>query len=285
MHFNRNDVWLWISFSVLIGGTGCQTRESPDGFVARVGDSYLLNSDIEASLLTLNAGVDSLEARKQIIDQWVNNELLYQEAIRLRLASRDHIRRRLDESARAVLTEGLISEYHDHADSEITSADIMTYYENNKEYLRFFEPFVRIRYLNHSSRDSLEVAMQLLNEETTDDSVFVSLISRFGDSPDELIKMTEDFQLETHLFHDQPELNNLLVQLTPGNLPVLVQLDSMYHLIQVLDRSPTGAVPELPWIEDFIREQLMIRNRKQNYLRSVQTLRVEAQFKEEIEIR
>ncbi len=285
MHFNHNEVYLWISFVLLISIVACETRDSPDEFVARVGDSYLLNSDVEASLVNLTANIDSSEARKQIIDQWVDNELLYQEARRLRLASKDHIKRRLDESARAVLIEGLISEYHDKADSEITSVDITTYYENNKEYLRFFEPFIRIRYLNHSNRDSLELAVQLLTRSADSDSVFVLLAERFSHSPEEHIKMSQRFLPETSLFHNQPKLNDLLINSEPGSPPKLIQVDSLFHLLQVMDRSPTGAIPELTWIEDFIREQLMIRSRKQNYIRSVQVLRVEAEFEEEIEIK
>ena len=270
---------------LLMSIAGCHQLDSTDKFVARVGDSYLLPSDIEAGLANLAAGFDTTKARSQIINQWINSELLYQEARRLRLSNKEDIQRRLDESERAVLIEGMISEYHSQADEEISQNDIEKYYERNKEHLRFFEPFVHIRYLNHPSRDSMEMAVQLMGQEPVSDSVFASLVERFSSSPDEHLRMTQNHFLETRLFLDQPELIDTLRNTEAGTPPQLILADSVYHLLQVIDRSAPNSIPELSWIEDFIREQLTIRFRKQNYTRSVQLLRLEAELRDEVEIR
>lgn len=278
-------IWLGITALLLISTTGCQRPNSSDEFVARVGDAYLLQSDLDASLANLAPNFDTTQVRRQIIDQWIDNELLYQEALHLRLSNREDIKRRLDESARAVLIEGLISDYHAQADQEITPLDVATYYENNKEQLRFLEPFVHIRYLSNPSQDSLELARQLLSQATNPDSVFVTLIERFSSSPADDLEINQNYLPETRLFIDQFKLSNLLGNTEAGQLPQILRGDSLYHFLQVMARSPAGTIPELPWVETFIREQLAIRFRKQNYTRSVQNLRVEAEFREDIEIR
>ena len=270
---------------LLIGTAGCRQLDSSDEFVARVGDSYLLSSDIEASFASLTAGFDTTKARSQIINQWIISELLYQEALRLRLSDKEDIQRRLDESSRAVLIEGMISEYHSQADDEITSDDIENFYEQNKEHLRFFESFVHIRYLSNPSRDSVETAVQLMNREEAADSLFATLIERFSSSPAEHLRMTQNHFLETRLFIDQPELMELLQNTEAGTPPQIFLADSLYHLLEVTNRSAPNSIPALDWIEDFIREQLTIRFRKQNYTRRVQALRVEAEFRGEIEIK
>ncbi|MCY4159199.1 MAG: hypothetical protein OXE92_06300 [Bacteroidetes bacterium] len=274
-----------VLFLLLINIFACRQLESPDDFVARVGDSYLLSSDIEASLSDLAIGIDTVRIRSQIISQWINTELLYQEALRRNLSDNEDIKLRLEESARAVLIEGIISEYHSQADQEIMPNDIAKYYEQNQEHLRFFEPFVYVRHLSSPVKDSVETVMELMNQNLITDSVFATLIERFSTSPTERFMLMENYFQENRLFLDQPELADLLKNTQAGSPPQLVQIDSLYHVIQVVDRSHPDSIPELPWIEDFIREQLSIRFRKQNYTRSVQSLRVNAEFREEIEIR
>lgn len=270
---------------LLTCAVSCQQLDKPDEFVARVGDAYLLRSDLDANLSELSTSLDTTQIRKQIIDQWVNTELLHQEALRLRLSNREDIQRHLDESVRAVLIEGLISEYHQQAVSDITAMDIITYYETNKEYLRLLEPFVHIRYLSHPRQDSLELARSLLRSEVESDSGFVALLERFSASVAEELAMTQNYFPETKLFVHQPDLNQLLQTTPAGAPPQLVMVDSMYHLLQVVDRSPVGTIPELLWVEDLVREQLILRRRKQNYARNVRELFVEAESREDIEIR
>lgn len=278
-------IWPGTATLLLISIACCQRPTSSDEFVARVGDAYLLQPDLEASLANLASDVDTTEARRQIIEQWINSELLYQEALRLRLSNREDVRRRMDESARAVLIEGLISEYHKKSDHEITPVDVATYYENNKEQLRFREPFVHVRYLRSPSQDSLELARQLLLQAANPDSIFLSLIERFSSSAKEVLKMTQNYHPESRIFGNQTALSEILRNTSPGQQAQIVRIDSLYHFLQVIDRSPAGTIPELPWIEGFVREQLMIGFRKQNYVRSIQSLRVEADFREDIEIR
>ncbi len=278
-------IWPGLLALLLVGFTGCQRQISSDEFVARVGNAHLLQSDLDARLANLASGFDTTEARKQIIDQWIDHELLYQEAVRLRLSNRKDIQQHLEESARAVLIDGLISDYHTQADHQITPVDVATYYENNKEQLRFLEPFTHIRYLSHTSRDSLELVRQLLSQTANPDSMFVSLIERFSHSVADVLRMNQNYLPEARLFPTQPELRNLLRNTHAGQPPRILRGDSLYYFLQVMDRNPAGTIPELSWVETFVREQLKIRFRKQNYTRSVQRLRAEADSQEDIEVR
>ncbi len=279
-------IWLGVIIaSILISITGCLQPDSSEEFVARVGDTFLLQSDLDASLTNLASNLDTAQVRRQIIDQWIDNELLYQEALRQRVANREEIKRRMNESARAILIEGLISDYHSQADLEITPVDVATYYENNKDQLRFQESFVHIRYLSNPSQDSLLLATKLLNQSANPDSEFVSLIHRFSTYPADALEMNQHYIPEARLFTNQFELRNLLNDTEVNQSPQILRGDSLYHFLQVIGRNPAGTVPKLASIETFIREQLSIRFRKQNYMRSIQALRVEAEFREDIEIR
>jgi hypothetical protein len=73
---------LWLCVATLLAG--CRTEEAPERYAARVGDMYLTQSELDASLRDL-AGLDTIEARRQIIEQWVTRTLLLQEALALNL--------------------------------------------------------------------------------------------------------------------------------------------------------------------------------------------------------
>jgi hypothetical protein len=265
----------------------CQQLDPPDDFVARVGDAYLLKADIDARLAGLAIGPDTSNARQLIIDQWITDELLYQEALRLQLSTQENIKIRLNESTRAVLIEALISEYQDQDTSEVSQTEMVNYYERNKEYLRLLESFVHIRYLVNPSLDSLRLARRILLQtpDTNADSVFTVLIDRFDISPADQHALNQNYYPEAKLFNGQPEARALLQRTSEGMQPQIIGIDDNYHFLQVVDRVPAGTIPELSWVRDIVQQQLVIHIRKQNYARSVQALRAQAESSEDIEIR
>lgn len=272
---------------LLFATAACQQSDPPDDFVARVGDTYLSQADIDARLAGLTTGSDTSNTRHLIIDQWITDELLYQEAVRLQLSAREDIKERLNENARAVLIEALISEYQNQVTNEVPESEIVDYYERNKEYLRLLEPFVHIRYLVSPNLDSLRLARSILLQtpDSSADSVFSVLIDRFDFSSADQYSLNQNYFPEAKLFNNQPEVRALLQRTSEGMQPQIIGVDDEYHFMQVVDRVPAGTIPELPWVEDIVQQQLVIHIRKQNYARSVQALRAQAESGEDIEIR
>ena len=272
---------------LLFATAACQQLDPPDDFVARVGDTYLLQADIDARLAGLTTGSDTSNTRHLIIDQWITDELLYQEALRLQLSGREDIKTRLNESARAVLIEALISEYQNQIANEVSQSEIVDYYERNKEYLRLLEPFVQIRYLVNPNLDSLRLARSILLQtpDTNANSVFTALIDRFDISSADQQALNQNYFPEAKLFNSQPEVRALLQRTSEGMQPQIIGVDDEYHFLQVVDRVPAGTIPELLWVKDIVQQQLVIHIRKQNYARSVQALRAQAESSEDIEIR
>lgn len=280
---NRLRAYVLLLFAI----AACQQLDPPDDFVARVGDAYLLQADIDARLAGLTTGSDTSNTRQLIIDQWITDQLLYQEALRLQLSAREDIKKRLNESARAVLIEGLISEYQNQVTNEVPQTEIADYYERNKEYLRLLEPFVRIRYLVNPNLDSLRLARRVLLQtpNTSADSVFTVLIDRFDISSADQHALNQNYFPEAKLFSSQPEVRALLQRTSEGTQPRIIGVDDEYHFLQVVDRVPAGTIPELPWVKDIVQQQLVIHIRKQNYARSVQALRAQAESGVDIEIK
>ncbi len=268
--------------------TGCQRQTPPEGYVARVGDVYLMQDEINAALDNLPPRLDSTEARRQFIDQWVTNELLYQEALRLSLRTREGVQRRLEESERSVLIDALVSQLFEEEMEAPFPPEIRVYFERHKEQLRLREPFARVRYLFTTEADSARLARRLLQQATSAanaDSLWAQLVSRFAEDPELSLTLSGNYFPESRLFMEQPVLREHLAQLRPGQLAPLIETNGHAHLLQLDDQVPAGTIPKLAWIEDQVRRQLTIDARKQMYERQVQRLRTEALSRDALVIR
>ncbi len=274
---------------ILLAGllAACQESQPPEVFVARVGNAFLTQAELDTRLASLAVGLDTTEARKQLIDQWITSELLYQEARRLRLEAREAVRDRLEASERAVLIEAMVSQVHAQASAVQTRSDVTAYFDTNKERMRLLEPFVRIRHISSSSRDSVELAAELLNAvpPSAADSLFDILSTRFASDPAASHALSQNYYPEARLFANQPEVRSVVGRMTPDMRARVIASDNTWHLLQLADRAPVGSIPQLAWVEDLVVSQLNIETRKRNYARTVQKLRTEADAREEIEIR
>ena len=255
---------------------GCRSSEEPEPVVARVDNAELLERDLQAALENIPNALASVEARQQLIDQWVDSELLYQEALRRNIAAQDDVQQRLEESERAVLIDAMVSRLMEESSSEIRQSEIMAYYERHKEQLRLREPFVRVRYLYATDPDSVRTAYDILHQASEADSVFVQLAARFSEDHSMSLSLASSFLPEGRLFTEQPAVAEAVSRLAPGRTANVFTFDDRYHLVQLADRAPTGSIPEIGWVEDVVRRQLAMNSRKQMYKRQIQRLRMEA---------
>lgn len=267
--------------------TSCDEEERPADYVARVGNSFLLEEELQRDLANLPARQDSAEARQQIVERWVTNEVLFQEAERRGLRQEVEVQRMLEDSERSVLVNALLSRLYDESATAPSSTEMQSYYERHKEQLRLRESFVRIRYLPTTTRDEAEAARRSIQQSDASarDSVWSELMDQYAVDPSFAAEISSNFYPESRLFAGKPALREALAGLTEGQIAPIVEADSAFHIIQLAERAAARTVPEPAWIEDELARRLIIQSRKQLYARQVQRLRNEALAREDLEIR
>lgn len=266
----------------------CQQSDPAEDYVARVGDSYLTQREVDEALEDMPPGRDSLGARTQVIDRWVTNELLHQEALRRRLSDDPDVRQRIEDSERSVLIDALVSSVYEEEVETPTAAELQAYYQRNRERLRLRESFVRVRHLSTLSPDSAEAARAALQDavrQNAADSLWPSIARRFATDADAARTLAETYYPERSLFNQQPTVRDMLRRIGVGEIAPLVDADSVHHVLQLVDRAPPGTIPELGWVEDQVQRQLLIDARKQMYARHVQRLRNRALSRNALEVR
>jgi hypothetical protein len=275
---------LVLVIGMLVGG--CRKPPADDQYVVRLGEEYLGQEELSAQLASLPFTDDSLEARQQIIEQWLTNQLLFQEARRRGLRNDREVQRMLEENERSVMVGALLTQMYEAEGPAFDENDLLAYYERNRERLRLREPFVSVRYLTTPSLSGAEAARTAMTTiEPDDDQAWQEVARQHAASPNESLALSSTYVAEGRLFATTPVLRTVLSRLTPGRVSEPVEANGQYHVVHLLDRAQTGTIPELVWIEDEVRRRLLIEARKQMYARQVQRLRNEALAREELEIR
>ncbi|MEO1478065.1 MAG: peptidyl-prolyl cis-trans isomerase, partial [Bacteroidota bacterium] len=82
---------------------------------------------------------------------------------------------------------------------------------------------------------------------------------------------------ESQLRQRLPDVGAVFRQYAPSQIAPVLELGDQYHVFQVVDRADAGTLPELGWIEEDLRRQMLIDARRQLISREVQALKSEAQ--------
>lgn len=266
--------------------SGCSEAPPETSYVARVGDAYLTEQDLDEALPPL--GADSTAARQQFIEQWVTNQLLYREAQRRNLSNEPSVQRRIRQEERSILINALTNRLFEQDPAMPSPSEIASYYERNKEQLRLREPFVRIRYLsttNINTARSVREELVDLDDSAAADSIWAMLVDRHAADPERARALAAHHYPRSDLFPQQPIVRERLNAIGAGETAEVVRSDGRVHVLQLVSEVPAGTIPEQAWVEDTIRRRLQIRARKQMYAREVQRLRNEARADGAIDIR
>lgn len=249
-----------------------------------------------AELASVPPGLDSLHAARGIIDRWITDELLAREARRRQLQEDPEVRRRIAANERSILISSLIDRLYDAAELP-TDSEIEAYFDRNVDNLQLREPFLRVRYLTASDSTIAFEALEVLDSirvlvETDSlpgtpgaDSLWTVTISRVGENPQASTVLSSSYYPAGRLFRNVPYLQNAAAGLEPGQSTVILSDDSLFHVIQLVDRVEAGTTPRLEWIAEEIRNRLLIERRKQIYADQVQRLRNRALAEGFLEVR
>ncbi len=275
-----------VLFAVGLVLAGCEAEENPTDYVARVGNEHLTQAELR-SMIGNRAGLDTLEARQQIIEQWVNRTLLLQEALEQDLDNDPEVRSQLEEQRRTVLVTALTNRLYASFDASPSESDVRAYFERHREQLQLREPYVRVRFLKTASREAAQTVRERLARADTAavDSIWSTLVRRHATNSDYARALSDRFYPESRLLDELPAGRAVLPQLDDTDVAPVLAADSTFYVLQVARRLPEGTDPKLAWVAAEIRRRLTVRARKQMYAREVERLRNQAKAQNALEIR
>jgi hypothetical protein len=234
----------------------------------------------------LTVEMDSADAARHVVEQWVTNQLLLAEARRRGIDRDPQVRAHAAEAERAVVVDALLGVLYEEASDGPTEAEMQEYFERNRERLVLAEPYVRMRYLAVADIATARIARDRLARLGSDDlSGWEALVDELSTDGDLSRGLARSLVPETRAFSEYPSLAAAVIATRAGRTTPVVQDRGGFHIVSVLQRVPTGTLPERAWIEESLRQQLRIESRKLLYARLVQRLRNEALAREQLQVR
>ncbi|MEM0963237.1 MAG: peptidyl-prolyl cis-trans isomerase [Bacteroidota bacterium] len=281
----------WALALVALTVAGCgdapATDDGNSDVVARVGNAVLTESDLADALGNAPAGLDTAAARTHVVEQWVQRELLVQEARATGLDDDPAIQRRLAESERATLEAAALDAYFAQTPAEPSDEEVGAYYEENREALALREPYVRLRHLRVTDRQRAIEARGALERAIASefpDSLFALVAREYGADPDGAVAFASEYVSEGRMRSLDAELGDRIAALPAGAQVAAVTVGSVFHIVQVVDRVPEGTVPPLTLVRDELAERLAVRMRRDAEARLLQQLRSEAQARGRLDL-
>ncbi|MBT4503397.1 MAG: hypothetical protein HOC74_37045 [Gemmatimonadetes bacterium] len=237
---------------------GCEESSAPEGTIARVGDIALIEADLEAKL---PLGIDPENIggeRARLIDAWVQQELLYQEALRRNLHQEARLQTLLERARRDLLIASLLdAEFAGH-ETAIDEEAIAVYYRERAGDFQRPLPEIRARHILLASQRDANAKRRLLQQNTP----FEQVAADHSIDPDTRFQSGDLGYFSEDL---DPILWEACQDLPLNKVSKPIRTEYGYHLVEVLDRQETGTVRDLAQVRQQVVEGL-VRQRHQEQL-------------------
>lgn len=207
-------------------------------------------------------GLSTPEGRKQLLDQLISWELLYQDAVDTGMEGREDYKLQLQEARKGILTQLAIQDVINGA--AVDEEDIKEYYQQNREYFKGDEQVTA----KHILVDTLEKAQQV-KEEIASGTSFEDAARKYSSCPSkEQGGSLGSFGRGMMV----PEFENAAFELEEGVVSEPVKTQFGYHLILVEGRTEAQEKP-YEEVRELIRNHMLQEKQNAHYIDHVNGLR------------
>ena len=240
---------------LLLSMTGCPTGEKGE-VVAQVNDDRLTKEEL-AALVPEGYTVDRDNLPK-ILDKWVSNSLIYQEAVKRGLRDDEEVKLYLQRLERDYLVNALLERVT--AGASVTQAEILDYYNEHKDEFNYQVKIARI-----VLPDSMMAVRTL--EEIRGGADFQKLAKER--SQDAMLEAGQESRYFARGVGDprqggDPDLEEAIFALDKGGVSDVISTQEGYQIVKLVDKKKVTSEVSLSQAGEYI--QAVLRYRKSQKL-------------------
>jgi hypothetical protein len=248
----QNKIFLLILIAAVLGSCG---KESPKKeFIARVNDSYFTQDDLTA---VVDSGYGKNLYRNEIVRNWINKELLYQEAKNSGILKDREFQRVKNESVRQLAVTFLINKLFDEEQITIEPSEVKDYFEKNRDNFKLFHNAFLVNLVQFDDEDKAIEFRDKAFENGWDNS-----LESFKSDSNIVYKKNSNLVYEYEI---QPaDLFRIIRELLPGEISIVVN-DGMgnYFVVQLLQKYNKGSIPPYEIIDELVRDRYVALKKEQ----------------------
>ncbi len=223
-----------------------------DEYIARVGRSYLTQSDLLKMLpngqLTDNIDKNYLNS---LVSSWINKEILFQKACQYHFDQDDNVRAKVADFYRDITIDSYVR-YFLQTTVNIDDAEIRNYYLNNKNsYIR--------------DRDEAKITHVLVHDFNDALAIKAALASHSKESLDVFFKK---YKFETAIVkrgESLGEIDQNIFETAPRSIIGPISSPYGFHIVEVLARYNSGTLKTLDDVRDEIFQLLTQKKIQDQY--------------------
>ena len=129
---------------------GCGKEKKKIDYIARVNDSYLTRDEY-VKLVKDSPNKNLYKA--EIIRDWINRELLYQEAKSEGIDKTNEFKKTIEESRKDLAIATLLKNHYNEADFSVNQKDVEEYFEAHKNEFKIGDDYFLINFISFTNED------------------------------------------------------------------------------------------------------------------------------------
>ncbi len=237
---------------------GCSKPSPQKNFVARVNNSYLTENQLDAMIDT---GSTSNFYRSEVIRNWINRELLYQQAVKKGILKSDEYKKLTSRSSKEIAVSLLLQKYYEDEKVDYEPKDLEDFYNSNKdEFKRFYDSY----YINIISFDNEDNAIQFRSTVLASD--WESALNIFKDDSS-IVYVKSNALLFAYEIHPVA-VERVVTSLSPGEVSiVIVDQSGRYTVVNEIQKYSKDTVPPFEVVRPLV-EGRFVEYKKENLIQS-----------------
>ncbi|RPI73640.1 MAG: peptidyl-prolyl cis-trans isomerase [Ignavibacteriales bacterium] len=242
--WKRNNLYLVVFTAVLL--TGCGEKPENKKFVARVNDSFLTQDDLDE---ISDTSFKNNFYRSEIIRNWIDEELLYQEALNDGIIEDEDFNRIINNSRKKLAAAMLLKKVTDQYEFTYNDSDLEEFYQTNKDEFKNKVDAFLMNIAEFSSEDKAIEFRALVLENEWQNAV---------DSKkyEDLLNKKENVLLDENEIYPLA-VRSVLQELYSNELSIIINTDSSYVILQVIEKYPEGTIPPFNLIKTKIERRFV----------------------------
>ncbi len=246
---------------------GCHSSKikKDDKIILSVGDGTLTLAELFDAV---PASIQSKISKEQVnnyLQQWIEMELIYREALRLGMDKDEKFLSKLENAKRELLVQQYVDKYLSENDN-VTDEEALGYYNENKDNYQVEAEEIRALQIFVESLEDANNAYQRISGGEDFESVARELSVDFNDNNRiDLGYFTKDEII--------PELSSRVFNSSVGTITRPIQSEFGYHIFKIINRHQKGSYKEFDEVKDQIVARLKSLKRNEKYTDLILALR------------
>jgi parvulin-like peptidyl-prolyl isomerase len=234
--------------------SGCSDKNKSSNHLVKVGDSVLTEENLDKALKEFR---NQSKLREEFINEWIEKEILYKEALEQGLLDNEEFKWIMENSKKELASAFLINKYLDDNRYEPAADELKEFYDKYKHDLIFTEDYYKINTAYFNNFETAVKFRKLLIE-----SDWKRTLNSFrGDET--IINVHSGLLIPAHKF-ESISFYKVVTNLLPNEVSIVLQEEpSKYLIVQLIEKFDKGTLPQYEMITDIVKDRFMLLKNKE----------------------